>query len=54
VAIKETPRLPEANDSGLIPMSFGSPACPGKCELRLTAVQGTSRSTESIVYQIAP
>jgi hypothetical protein len=52
-AAKQVGAMPEPNEAGLIPMSFVAPARSGHCELRLTAVQGESRATESIVYEVA-
>lgn len=52
-AAKQVTPMLEPNEAGLIPMSFVAPACQARCELRLTAVQGASRATESIAYQAA-
>jgi hypothetical protein len=52
-AAKQVGAMPEPNEAGLIPMSFVAPARTGHCELRLTAVQGGSRATESIAYEVA-
>lgn len=51
-AAKQVGAMPEPNEAGLIPMSFVAPARAGHCELRLTAVQGESRATESIAYEV--
>jgi hypothetical protein len=45
--------MPEPDEGGLIRMSFVAPVRAGHCELRLTAVQGASRATESIAYEVA-
>jgi hypothetical protein len=50
---KQIAPMLEPNQAGLIPMSFVAPSCDSRCELRLTAVQGASRSTESIAYGAA-
>jgi VWFA-related protein len=46
--------LPPAGPSGAIPLVIRAPAHSGDCELRVTAVQGNSRSaTESLTYTIS-
>lgn len=52
-AAKQVGAMPEPNEAGLIPMSFVAPVRAGHCELRLTAVQGSNRATESIAYEVA-
>jgi hypothetical protein len=45
--------LPPAGANGTIPLVVRAPAHPGKCELKITAVQGSSRSaTSSLAYTI--
>jgi VWFA-related protein len=53
VVATRTIDLPPAGTSGAIPLVIHAPAHTGNCELRVTAVQGTSRSaTESLLYTI--
>ena len=51
---KQSSPMPDANEAGLIPVSFVAPGRAGKCELRVTAVQGQSRVVRSITYEIQP
>jgi VWFA-related protein len=45
---------PPAGPSGAIPLVVRAPSHPGNCELRITAVQGNSRSaTQSLAYTIS-
>ena len=54
VVATRTVDLPPAQPGAPIPLVIHAPAHPGNCELRVTAVQGGSRSaTESLVYKIA-
>ncbi len=52
VIAKQTAPLPAPNSSGAIPMVVGAVAKPGKCELRVTAIQGTARTMQSLYYTV--
>ena len=45
--------LPAADETGAIPMVIKAPAVTGECDLRITAVQGSSQSAQSLAYTIA-
>jgi VWFA-related protein len=50
---KQSADLPAPDASGAIPMVTSAPGVPGDCELRVTAMQGDEKATQSLVYQIA-
>ncbi len=52
VIAKQTAPLPAPNSSGAIPMVVGAVAKPGKCELRVTAIQGNARTMQSLYYTV--
>ena len=53
VIASQTLDAPPAGASGEIPLVLRAPAHPGNCELKITAVQGNTRSaTESLSYTI--
>jgi VWFA-related protein len=54
VLAKQTADLPAPDPTGAIPMVTSAPAVPGDCELRVTAIQGSTQSTRSVSYKIAP
>jgi hypothetical protein len=45
--------LPQPGKSGAIPMMVAAATMPGRCELRITAVQGGARVTRSVAYSVA-
>ena len=53
VIATKTIDAPPAGANGEIPLVLRAPAHTGNCELKITAVQGNSRSaTESLAYTI--
>jgi VWFA-related protein len=52
VVDKQTAPLPAPNSSGAIPMVVAAVAKPGKCELRVTAIQGNTRTMQSLYYTV--
>jgi VWFA-related protein len=52
VLAKQTTPLPAPNSSGAIPMVVGAVAKPGKCELRVTAIQGNTRTMQNLYYTV--
>ncbi len=53
VMAKQVADLPAPDATGAIPMVINTAAKPGNCELRITAMQGASSSTQSLKYSIA-
>jgi VWFA-related protein len=53
VAAKQVADLPAPDATGAIPMVINTAAKPGNLELRITALQGTSSSVQSLKYSIA-
>ena len=53
VLAKQTADLPPPDATGAIPMVINAAAKTGKCELRITAMQGGSSSKSSLTYSIA-
>jgi hypothetical protein len=45
--------LPAPDDSGAIPVLVNATTKPGKCELKITAVQGLQTFTRSLNYTVA-
>jgi hypothetical protein len=45
--------LPPPDSSGAIPMLVNAVARPGKCEIRITALQGFQSATRSVNYAVA-
>ena len=53
VAAKQVADLPAPDATGAIPMVINTAAKPGNLELRITAMQGSSSSVQSLKYSIA-
>jgi VWFA-related protein len=53
VMAKQVADLPPPDATGAIPMVINTAAKPGKCELRITAMQGNSSKVQSLKYSIA-
>jgi VWFA-related protein len=53
VMAKQVADLPAPDATGAIPMVINTAAKPGNCELRITAMQGSSSSVQSLKYSIA-
>jgi VWFA-related protein len=53
VLAKQVADLPAPDATGAIPMVINTAAKPGNCELRITAMQGSSSSVQSLKYSIA-
>jgi VWFA-related protein len=53
VMAKQVADLPAPDATGAIPMVINTAAKPGKCELRITALQGSSSAVHSLQYSIA-
>jgi hypothetical protein len=49
---KQVADLPAPDATGAIPMSINTVAKPGKCELRITALQGSSSKTQTLQYSV--
>jgi len=49
---KQVADLPAPDATGAIPMSISAVAKTGKCELRITAIQGSSSKTQSLQYSV--
>jgi hypothetical protein len=50
---KQAADLPAPDATGAIPMVISAPAMAGACELRITALQGTSQTMQTVAYTIA-
>jgi VWFA-related protein len=50
---KQVADLPSPDVTGAIPMVINTAAKPGDCELRITALQGKSSSSQNLKYSIA-
>lgn len=53
VLARQTADLPPGDSNGAIPMLIGAATKPGECELRITALQGSSQATQSLTYTVA-
>lgn len=53
VLAKQVADLPAPDATGAIPMVINTAAKPGNCELRITAMQGSSSAVQSLKYSIA-
>ena len=53
VLAKQVADLPAPDNSGAIPMVINTAAKTGNCELRITAMQGTSATRQALTYSIA-
>ncbi len=53
VLAQQEAALPAPDATGAIPMVINTAAKPGNCELRITAIQGTSSTQQSLKYSIA-
>jgi hypothetical protein len=53
VIAKQLADLPAPDASGAIPMVVKSPTQPGKCELRISALQGSATAVRSLNYSVA-
>lgn len=49
---QQTVGLPPADASGAIPMVIAAAARPGKCEIRITALQGNASMQQSLTYTV--
>ena len=50
---KQVVDLPAPDATGAIPMVINTAAKPGNCELRVTALQGKSSTSQNLKYSIA-
>jgi hypothetical protein len=45
--------LPAPDSSGAIPMVVSAVARPGKCEIKITALQGFQSAVQNVTYTVA-
>ncbi|MGC2659492.1 MAG: VWA domain-containing protein [Bryobacteraceae bacterium] len=53
VLAKQIADLPAPDSSGSIPMLVATAAQPGKCQLRISALQGSATAVQSVDYSVA-
>jgi hypothetical protein len=54
LASTQTLELPEPDSSGAIPMIIRATLHAGRCELKITSVQGDERVTRTLIYSVQP